>query len=593
MSKETKYFGFLLALLLLSLVNIGLSKIIADTMEPLENLRNGWDVQTIYEVPHPPGPICVGSGGNLFYGDNLNHMIMKIDDFGVHTEYISTGSLNFGDIEYQPNHNRLIGVTDSGFYTITSTEITLLQNYTYSDTISEICVNPTNDTFYCGSLFDGTDIFYYDADGNKVSTILSNVQGCSQMILNNDQSILYYTETYLGSFSSLNLTSNEIEVLRTGFGLPGTQEVIGIGVDDDDELYCMTADGENRGFYKNTPEGFVMVMNSKGGMSKLTWSSQMHMFVAGGSFGGCLIGYNPDETEPEYLSPIVNSHTLIETHEGNVLYGLDDQIFQIKESGPSVFIDIPSNLTVMNLILDNENNIFTLLGNDSIVISQVYQNGSTDIWFNNQIHESPKSMEYDTKHNNIILFTEEIGQNRIHIYRIPVNDPALYTKIITMENVTKIASVVDDSGNIYVYEAYKNTLFKIPDGASETEIVTTYFANFTGIYGPNFVVVPTLGYNSIENGIMIGRNDDIQIWLLDENERVNFAFNNKGIDNSAFFQNHNKEILVTQSTLVLKLIYNQLDNPTSKIIPYITIPLGMVALTSVTIIVGKKNKRKV
>ena len=248
----------------------------------------------------------------------------------------------------------------------------------------------------------------------------------------------------------------------------------------------------------------------------------------------------------------------------------------------------------MNLILDNDNNIFTLLGNDSIAISQIYQNGSIEDWFNNQIHESPRSIHYDPKSNNIILLTEELGQDKIHIYRLPINDPSLYTEIITMDNATKNACVVDDSGNIFVYEAYNNTLFKIPDGANETETVTTYFVNFTDIYGPNFVVVPTLGYSSVENGIIIGRNDDLQIWLLDENERVNFAFNNRGIDNSAFFQNHNNDILVTQSTMVLKLIYNEPpDNPPiGKILLYITVPLGIVGSVVVVVLVRRKNKLK-
>ena len=147
----------------------------------------------------------------------------------------------------------------------------------------------------------------------------------------------------------MNLTSNETEVLRTGFGLPDTQEVIGIGVDDDDELYCMTADGNNRGFFKYQTGTFVEVMKSKGGMSKLTWSSQEHMFIAGGSFGGCLIGYDPDMSEAEFLTAIVNSYTLIETHEGLILYGIDDQIFQINGSGPSLFLDCPFKLNCHEL----------------------------------------------------------------------------------------------------------------------------------------------------------------------------------------------------------------------------------------------------
>lgn len=178
----------------------------AEEYLPLTDVRPGWDVLTIYEIPHPPGPTCIGENNDTFYVDNLNHVVMKMDEFNVHTEYITTGSLNFVDIAYQPNHYRLLGLTDHGFYTINSSDITWLKNYTYSSYLSTIAVDPTDDSFYCGSLFENTNILYFDADGNYISNLLSNVQGCSQVLLNNNQSILYYTETYLGSFSMMNLT---------------------------------------------------------------------------------------------------------------------------------------------------------------------------------------------------------------------------------------------------------------------------------------------------------------------------------------------------------------------------------------------------
>ena len=49
--------------------------------EPFSNVRPGWDVMTIYEIPHPPAASCVGPDGDLFYADNLNHVIMKMDEF--------------------------------------------------------------------------------------------------------------------------------------------------------------------------------------------------------------------------------------------------------------------------------------------------------------------------------------------------------------------------------------------------------------------------------------------------------------------------------------------------------------------------------
>jgi hypothetical protein len=521
---------------------------------------------------------------------------MKMDEFGVHTEYIQTGSLNFIAIGYQPNNNQLIGVTLWQFYSITSSSITLLQDYAFGFSLSTITINTTNDSFYCGSYCDNSAILYFDADGNYLTNILSTVRGCSQVQLNNNQSLLYYTETYLGSFSVLNLTSFETQVLRTGIGLPGTEEAIGIGVDDNDDLYYMTADGSNRDFYKYENGSFVLKMNSKVGMSSLTWSSKLHSFLASGSFGGCLISYDPDNTEAELLTPIVNSYAIIETNDGKIFIAVDEEILYINESGPEFFSKAPNDYRVVSLMVDVDNNIFAALGNDSVDIVRVNHDGSIVDWFNNEIQEWTKSMLYDVKNYNIILVTEDFMKNETYIYRIPIEDPMAYSKIATFEKSTLIAGVADVYGNIYIYEAYNNSLYKIPDGSIEKELLTTDFVNFTDIYGGDVTVVPTMGYSTIENGILIGRNDDLQIWLLDENQRVTFAINKRGIDNAAIFQNINQEILFTQSTLILKLIHQEpsqnTTTPTPSQTDHISVYIFQPILFSLVIAIYIRKKKK-
>ena len=556
LSRDVK--SFFLLLFLLSALNSNFNTISANSPEPMRDLRPGWEANTIYEIPHPPGPKCIGENGDLFYLDNLNNIAMKMDEFGVHTIYQTlNSSYSFSALCYQPINNRLIGLTDYGFYIITSSDVIWLNNFTEGETINTVTVDPNDDSFFCSSLFSGSNITHYDASGNRISTILTNIQGCSQLVLNNNQSILYYTETYSGSFSSLNLTSMEINVLRTNIGLPGTQEVIGIGVDDNDDLYEMTADGNNRGFFKYQNGSFVLLMASKGGMSSLTWSSKLQMFIAAGSAGGCLIGYDPLKSEAEYLTPIINAGTIIETHEGMILYAFDDEIYEVNESGTILFSKNPNGMIITNLILDVDNNIFALLANDSVSINRITNNGTFEVWFHDEITDYAKSILYNAVHHEIILLAENIDKNESYVYRIPIANPLSYSKITTFSNTTKIKAAIDMIGNIYIYEAYNNTLYKIPNDTDVKEIVTTDFADFSDIYGPNFVVEPPLVYCSIENGIIYGRNDDLHLWLLDQDVRVTLGINNRGIDNSAMFQNTNQEILVTQSTLVLRLKYQE------------------------------------
>jgi sugar lactone lactonase YvrE len=555
----------------------------------MREVRPGWDVLPIYEIPHPPGPKCIGENNDLYYVDNLNYVVMKMDEFGVHTEYINT-SMPLSDIIYQPNHNRLLGLNEFGFYVITTSEITLLKNFTYEFPLTTMTVDPTDDSFYCGSIKNGTDILKFDADGNYNMTVLPDIQGCSQIILNNNQSILYYTETYLGSFSMMNMTSSMTKVLKTGIGLLGTEEVIGIGVDDNDDLYYMTADGNNRGFYKYESSVFTFLMASKAGMSTLTWSTKLQTFIAAGSAGGCLIGYDPEESEAELLTPIVNSRSIIETHDGKILYNIEDTIYKINESGPTYFGKNPYNCTIMNLILDCDNNIYALLGNDSVAIVRINHDGSFADWFNNEIHEWAKSIHYDVKNYEIILLTEDSLQNETNVYRIPIDEPMTYNKITTFENSTRVVGVTDVHGNIYLYEAYRDTLFRIPDGSIDREIITTDFVDFSDIYGVDVIIEPPLGYCAIENGIFIGRNDDLQMWLLDENLRITFAINNRGIDNSAIYQNFKQEIICSQSTIIFKLIYHKPQNPTISLPSYHYILAVFIGV--ITLIYIQKRKKK-
>jgi len=593
MNKKFKFSLIILFLIINSLIiNYSFINIGAEEKTPLSRLRPGWDVMTIYELEHPPGPSCIGESGDFYYVDNLNHYLMKMDEFGVHTQLVNTSPYDFTDIEYQPNINRILGITDKGFFALTSNSLTLINNYTYSDPLTALAVNPNDDSFYCGSLSDNTDILKFNANGNYISTELSNVQGVSQLVLNNNQSILYYTETYLGSISYLNLTSGSSTLIRTGIGLPGTEEVIGIGVDDSDVLYSMTADGNERGFYKYGNGTYVLLVESKGGMSSLTWFPKLHSFIAGGSFSGALIQYDISVEKASYLTPVVNSHSLIETMNGTVFYCLDDEIYKIAGDKPTLFATEANGYTINKLVIDVDENIYALLGNDTVTIHRLLMDGTLVPWFGNTIPELCKTIKYDMKNNEVILITQNAFANASFVYRMPVENPQDYYKILTFDNSTKLTCTTDVSGNIYLYEAYNNTLYKIPDGAIETETITTFFVNFTGIYGPNFVVEAPICFSTVENGILVGRNDDLYIWLLDEGISTMFAFNEVGIDNSAIFQNRNNNILCTQSSVILKLIYQEPTTPTTEVGFEVFILLIQFPIYTLLTIVKKKRNVK-
>ena len=44
----------------------------ANSSESMRDVRPHWDALPLYEIPHPPGPKCIGEHNDLYYVDNLN-----------------------------------------------------------------------------------------------------------------------------------------------------------------------------------------------------------------------------------------------------------------------------------------------------------------------------------------------------------------------------------------------------------------------------------------------------------------------------------------------------------------------------------------
>ncbi|MFW9967935.1 MAG: hypothetical protein ACFFEA_12350, partial [Candidatus Thorarchaeota archaeon] len=421
---------------------------------------------------------------------------------------------------------------------------------------STCVVDPTDDSIYTGHWANDSTIYHFDSDGVLLSSIRSGIEGCMQLAFDHTNNLLYFSETFPGRITRLNLTSNSTTVLTSGIAIPGTGEGISIAVSPLGNLYYMVAEGVNKGFWKYNGTGFENIMGSKNGIGPIVWSQKFDSALCAAGFGACIVKYDPDASEPERLTPTVNSGSIIETSDGLLLLAIEDTIYQV-ESG--VFTEFLANLSFPcgNLVLDKNENIYASLANDSPLILNIYPNGTYSTWFAGHIDGLTASLSYDSKNDMMILLTSIGMPAQFDLWRIPVGNPDDYSKVLTISNVTNGDCIVDRAGNIYVLERLSNIMYKIPDGSNAAQVL------HSNVVEHAYLVAVNIAYSSILDGVILPRNDDLQVWPVSGGGSYLLAENNVGIDNDGVFENADNELVCTHSGQIYRLSYHETSSSTT------------------------------
>ncbi len=521
-------------------------------LDACRDLPPGWSQETIYQ-PRPFSPIslCENTDSDVLILNREGHEIVELDlDESVST-YLSTGPVLFNAIAYQPNVGRIIALAESAFYASDVDSFAVVQEHPPDIAFSTLIVDPTDDSIYTANWSNGSTIYHFDSEGVLIAPVRTGIQGCTQLALDPTNNLLYFTETFPGRITRLNLTSNSTTVLTTGIAIPGTGEGIGIAVSPLGDLYYYVAEGVNRGFWRYNGTSFENIMGSKLGIGPITWSQKFDAVLCAAGFGACIVKYDPDELEPERLTPTVNTGSIIETSDGLLLLGIEKSLYQV-ELG--VFDEFISNLpfSCSNLVLDSDENIYASLSNDSILILNVHRNGTYSKWFAGHIDGFPESLSFDSKNNMMVLLTTNGDPMHFDLWRIPVDNPLDYSKVLTITNVTNGACTVDKLGNIYIIERLSNIIYKIPDGSNEAQVLYTNVVEHAYLVGVRIV------YSTGADGLILPRNDDLQVWPVDGSGSYLLAMNNVGIDNDGVFENANSELICTHSGQIFRLSYDDL-----------------------------------
>ncbi|MFW9871099.1 MAG: hypothetical protein ACFFFO_15870 [Candidatus Thorarchaeota archaeon] len=522
-------------------------------IEACQNLQPGWTSDTIYQSkPLGPISICENGDNDVFILDKAAYEIVELELDGTVSTYLSTENFSFNAIAYQPNADRIIALGESAFYDANSLEV--MGEHPFGIEFSTFVVDSNDDSMYTGHWANSSTIYHFDSNGVLLSTIRSDIQGCAQLALDSTNNLLYYSETFPGRITMLNLTSNSTTILTSGIAIPGTGEGISIAVSPLGDLYYMVAEGNEKGFWKYNGTAFENIMGSKNGIGPIVWSQKFDSALCAAGFGACIVKYDPAASEPERITPTVNTGSLVETSTGLLLLGIENTIYQIESGVFSEFIadvDYPCS----SLVLDGTENIYASLSNDSPLILSVYPNGTYSTWFAGHINGSPASLTYDSKNDMMVLLTSVGIPTRFDLWKIPVSKPDDYFKVLSISNVTNGDCTVDNDGNIYILERSANKLYKVLDGTNETQVL------HSNVVEHAFLVAVNIEYSSILDSIILARNDDLQVWSVSGANSYLLAENNVGIDNDGVFENANHELVCTHSGQVFRLSYSEQSSP--------------------------------
>ncbi len=547
----------------------------------VKNLPAGWTVETVYEKPVTPSSLCLDGNGDLLMLDPVNREISKLTPDGNLTSYILTGSVDLDIIAFQPNANQLIGINDdTSLYAYEAGAFTLINSFDSDKGISSsVEVDPTDDSFYGGSFQTGSKICQFNASGDFIREIVSNVQGCGQIALNKSQNILYYSEAYTGNIYRVNLTDLSSTAIATGLGIPSIGECPVMCIDDNGTLYSLHKNGTtNQGLYKLVGDSFVFSgLPDKYGWGPLHWAPKFQKILLAGSAGGCIAAYDLVGSKIEKLTETVNSPAIVETADGLILLSIEKQILKLTDSG---LVNLTNVLPfdIKKFALDAASNIYAGVANDTVTILRVHPNGSYYTWFSEPIHESLESLCFDSKYNTMVVVTSNATANYTAAYRISIDNASLYEPVIDPVITGSVSrGTVDRNGTIYIYENQANVIYRIPDWTMVPEIL------FTDVHyeDPFFF----LQYSSMAHGLIGGWNDGLRIFPLPNGTSYSFADSDTGIDFQSLFETQNLELIGTHTRHIYRLRYE----PGGNISGFEWVPLILSLLALVYVFGTKKT----
>ena len=522
----------------------------------VQDLPDGWDQEVIYDHPIVyPSTLTIDGDGSVLVASRGNGKILRMAPDGTLTTIADVSGLpEVSALAHQPGHARVLLTTMmTGLYALSNGELSRLQPWGVM--ANSLSVDPSNGSFYGCSMSRAPDagIVYFDADGNIIDRIVDTTDGCFQTALDADNGMLYYSETFPGTITAVDLSDGSKEVIAEGIGIPGTYEPIGVALDGNGVLHSFP---NAHGLFRYEDGSFELVMESIAGAGMIVWSPDHDAFLVANGVGSNIIAYDPEVRTATHLTPYVNAIAITGTTSGTVLVCdgnyLGGHVLSVDAAGMHPFTEDLGN-NCRHLERDGHGTVRAGMTDGSIWT--IGEDGSASVWLGSVSGLPITCLQYDAKNDALVAVMGDNDRSVAEFWRIPVDTPGHREKVTELTGVgvdrMLTTCAVDGDGNIYVLDRQKNVIHLVADG----EDGATVFAD--SVLESEAITVPRMEYLSTEDALLVSTIDTYDLWPLDGSGRSVFARNAGGVDNFAISEGPDGDILAVHSGRVFRLIRNR------------------------------------
>ena len=509
--------------------------------EALKQVKSGWVQQLLYEqVLVSPIALCYAGDKNLYVYEFSRRMLYRMGSGGDLTEVTSTGAANIRAMAWQPGRERLVGFDVQAMYHLYPGRFQKLRDLDPSIMVSTVSVNPGDDSVFVGHEARGGSIAHLDAEGRLIQVLKRDVQGCSHLSYDARREVLYFTETFAGRISTLDLRSKRTEVVVENIGIPGTVEPIMIWLDDRNALWYFTvADG----MYRYEGGGFKEMAPPMMGAGPIVWSPVTDNWISIEYAGANLVSFDYDLNERVDLTPYLNANDIAEDLSGQVFFPRYEFIYRVTEGELSLYagplVDVCDGLEV-----DSQGRLYAALHNGDIL--RIAKSGKAELWKTGL--GSYAALTYDA-FSDAIVFAARRG-DEVSIYTIPVNDPDRAKPVAALKEregqfLKRLAT--DQNGGIYLFDWGQNAILEVDEREGRLQML------HAGVLPSPDISVPGFDYSRIEDAFIIGTLEYYYAIDRTTGQREILAMNKHGADNFAIHENPDGSLLFIHSGQIFKL----------------------------------------
>jgi sugar lactone lactonase YvrE len=512
------------------------------TESALRDIREGWRQELVYQQELlSPIAMCYDSSENLYVYDYGTRVLFMINQDGQLKEIADTGEIALRALAWQPNRERLVGFDILSMYEVAGNRLNKVGNFGRSILVSTVTIDQSDDSIYAGHEDRGRPIVHLDAEGRFIETVNESTQGCFQLAYDEKGKTLYFSETFTGSISALDMKNNMLHRLIGDLAVPGTPEPIALCLDDDRRLWFYTA---FEGLHRYENGRLRKIIDPMMGAGPMIWSNINSNWIAIQYAGSNLVSYDYRRDEQIEITPSLNATDIAEDAEDRVYFPRTEFVYTLAGDGPIPFSE-PLPDICEGVELDREGRVYAALGDGRIY--RIAKNGEAKLWLPGLGFFS--SMVYDAVHDDMIV----VGTKRdaATVYRVPVSDPKKARGIATVREAlvtnTLPRVTVDAEGVIYLLEWERNEIMRVNETTGRVETL------YRDILPSRDITVPSFQYSRIEDAFVVGTLEYYHLISRVDGARSILAMNSHGADNFGIYEKPGGTLVFIHSGQIFRL----------------------------------------